>query len=86
MNEENKIVQDFSSLRVGDNAVIAGFTGAQPAYRKKLLAMGMTPGTPLKVIRMAPLGDPVEVMVRGYLVSLRRQEASIILVTAVNQS
>ncbi|MGN0905435.1 MAG: ferrous iron transport protein A [Alphaproteobacteria bacterium] len=81
---ENQIVRDFSTLRAGDRAVIAGFSGAAPAYRKKLLAMGMTPGTPFQVVRIAPLGDPVEILVRGYLVSLRRHEAAIISVTAVN--
>ena len=86
MVTENDIVQDFTSLRAGDEGIIAGFALAQPAYRKKLLAMGMTPGTPFRVVRVAPLGDPVEISVRGYSVSLRRREAAVIAVTAVKRN
>ncbi len=86
MQQENQSVtenfRDFASLRAGDEAVVAGFEKAEPAYRKKLLAMGMTPGTPFKIMRIAPLGDPVEIMVRGYSVSLRRREAAVIRVSA----
>lgn len=85
MPDKEKTTQKFTTLKAGDSAVIAGFVGVDPAYRKKLLAMGMTPGTPFKVVRVAPLGDPVEIMVRGYLISLRRKEASLISVTAVNE-
>lgn len=68
----------FAELSAGDEGVIAGFSLATPAYRKKLLAMGMTPGTPFKVVRKAPLGDPIEIQIRGYLVSLREREAAVI--------
>ena len=70
--------RSFSQMSVGDEGVIAGFSKASAAYRKKLLAMGMTPGTAFKIVRKAPLGDPVEISVRGYFVSLRRQEAAVI--------
>ena len=42
--------------------------------------MGMTPGTAFKIVRKAPLGDPIEIQIRGYLISLRKQEADIIKV------
>ncbi len=42
---------------------------------KRLLEMGLTRGTPIEVVRHAPLGDPVEIRVRGYLLSLRQSEA-----------
>jgi len=42
---------------------------------KRLLEMGLTCGTPIEVIRHAPLGDPVEIRIRGYLLSLRKSEA-----------
>ncbi|MBS3969557.1 MAG: ferrous iron transport protein A, partial [Clostridia bacterium] len=42
--------------------------------------MGVTPGTSVKVEKIAPLGDPIEIKVRGYLLSLRKKEASQILV------
>jgi ferrous iron transport protein A len=42
---------------------------------KRLLEMGLTRGTPIEVVRHAPLGDPVEIRIRGYLLSLRKSEA-----------
>ena len=72
---------DFFGLKAGDDAVVSGFFEGKDAYRKKLLAMGITPGTPFRVVRVAPLGDPVEIKIRGYLVSLRREEASLISIS-----
>ncbi|MBS3987026.1 MAG: ferrous iron transport protein A [Erysipelothrix sp.] len=46
----------------------------------RLMSMGVTPGTSVKVEKIAPLGDPIEIKVRGYLLSLRKKEASQILV------
>ncbi len=78
MREPKADQRSFMELKAGDKAVVAGFFKGNPAYRKKLLVMGLTPGTPFEIVRIAPMGDPVEIMVRGYLVSLRRQEASLI--------
>ncbi|AEJ60921.1 FeoA family protein [Spirochaeta thermophila DSM 6578] len=69
----------LSRLREGEKAVVVGFKGGPGPYRRKLLAMGFIPGTPIAVKRRAPLGDPVEVELRGYLVSVRRDEAEILL-------
>jgi ferrous iron transport protein A len=63
---------------VGDVGRVAGFQAGGGTYRRKLLAMGLTPGAMLEVVRIAPLGDPVEVRVRGTSVSLRRDEAAVI--------
>ncbi len=57
---------------------------AQTAYKKKLLAMGLTPGTEFKVTRVAPLGDPVEILVRGFKLSLRKDEAAVLAVEALD--
>ena len=48
--------------------------------RRRLLDMGLTKNTPVRVIRTAPLGDPVEILVRGYKLTLRLEEAKCILV------
>lgn len=45
---------------------------------QRLLEMGLTPGTELEVVRLAPLGDPIEVRVRGYLLSIRKENARLI--------
>lgn len=44
----------------------------------RLLEMGLLPGTPLEIIRSAPLGFPIEIKVRGYLLTLRKEEAECI--------
>ena len=81
MVEEKENRFGFAGLKAGDKAVVSGFGKGKDSYRKKLLAMGITPGTPFQVVRVAPFGDPVEIQVRGYLVSLRREEASLIAVS-----
>jgi ferrous iron transport protein A len=68
----------FNSLVAGDNCRILGFTQPNTGYRKKLLAMGLTPGTAFTVKRLAPLGDPIEIYVRGFSLSLRKTEASVL--------
>ncbi len=71
----NMTLRDFV---VGDSGRVVGFQAGGGAYRRKLLSMGLTPGATLEVVRVAPLGDPVEVRVRGTSVSLRRDEAAVI--------
>ncbi|WP_319506021.1 ferrous iron transport protein A [uncultured Methanolobus sp.] len=51
--------------------------------RKRILDMGLTPGTRVEVIRRAPLGDPVEFKLKGYNLSLRKKEAETVLVELV---
>jgi ferrous iron transport protein A len=52
-----------------------------PAAQARLMEMGVLTGTPVELVRFAPLGDPVEIKVRGYNLSLRRHEADQILVS-----
>ena len=70
----------LKSLSVGDSGRILGFEQSGGVYRKKLLAMGLTPGTPFTITRFAPLGDPVEIKIRGFSLSLRKDEASVLLI------
>lgn len=74
----------LGNLAVGDEAVVSGFVRDAGGYRAKLLAMGLTKGAKLKVTRVAPLGDPLEISIRGFSLSLRREEARAILVTRRN--
>ncbi len=69
----------LGDLDIGDAGMVSGYAGGGN-YRRQLLAMGLTPGTPLKVVRRAPLGDPIELEVRGFSLSLRRDEAQCVLV------
>lgn len=65
----------FKDMQVGDSARVSGYAESGSAYRRKLLSMGLTPGTELRITRMAPMGDPVEITVRGFSMSLRKGEA-----------
>lgn len=72
-------LQTLSTLAPGAHAVVAELRLA-PESRGRLLEMGMLVGTAIELIRFAPLGDPVEIKIRGYHLSLRRQDADQILV------
>lgn len=65
----------ITQLLVGQRARIVGLERVPPHYRRKLLAMGLTPGAELTLLRFAPLGDPMHLRVRGAELSLRRDEA-----------
>lgn len=71
--------QPLTSLPAGTSARIVALE-LPPADRPRLMEMGLLVGTPVELIRFAPLGDPVELKVRGYHLSLRRHEAERILV------
>ena len=58
----------------GQTVKVAKLTGEGPVKRR-IMDMGITPGVEILVIKVAPLGDPVEVNVRGYELSLRKEEA-----------
>lgn len=64
----------LSVLPVGATAVVARVSGARNTVRR-LLEMGLVPGTSVTVQREAPLGDPIELRVRNYALSIRRAEA-----------
>ena len=70
----------LKNLKVGDLGKIIGFEPEGKAYRKRLLAMGLTPGTTFSVTRFAPLGDPVEIKLRGFSLTLRKHEAAVVLI------
>ena len=67
-------VRALSSVRVGESAVIAR-VGCARRVAVRLLEMGLLPGTRVTAMRVAPLGDPIELRVRGYALSIRRAEA-----------
>jgi ferrous iron transport protein A len=73
----------LNSFSVGDTGKITGFDISGKAYRKRLLAMGLTRGTEFKITRFAPLGDPIEIKLRGFSLTLRKEEASAILAELV---
>jgi len=70
----------LSELKKGELAEVLGYKTGNAQYRAKLLALGLTRGAQLKVVQIAPLGDPFEIAVRGYHLSLRRDEVGTVKV------
>ncbi|HEY8430694.1 MAG TPA: FeoA family protein [Sandaracinaceae bacterium] len=72
----------LAELPIGAEAVVAAIDCPRPVARR-LMEMGVLPGTRVGVVRVAPLGDPIEIEVRGYSLSLRRREAAGIVLSDV---
>lgn len=77
-------IMQLSEMKAGDGGRIIKLKSGNHVYRHRLLSMGLLPGTPFTVSRIAPLGDPVEITVRGYALSLRKKEAGILDIEAVS--
>ncbi len=68
------MLRTLDELPVGGSAAIAAVRGSG-ALRDRLLDMGLTPGTSVMVRKVAPMGDPMELTLRGYELTLRRSDA-----------
>ena len=77
------LVETLSSVPVGARGRVVGFDlpGDQ---RQRLLEMGLTAGVEFQIIRYAPLGDPIELKVRGYHLSLRKRDAAGVRVELIS--
>lgn len=69
----------LNKVKIGRRVTVQAVEGTGP-LRQRILDMGLTKGADVTVRKMAPLGDPLEVTVRGYELSLRKAEASCIIV------
>lgn len=69
----------LNELKIGDSAAITG-VGGEGALRCRLLDMGLTPRTVVTLRKVAPMGDPIEIHVRGYELTLRVEDARQITV------
>jgi Fe2+ transport system protein FeoA len=72
----------LSELHPGDRGVVQKVL-ARGSIRQRLVEMGFIRGAELRVERLAPLGDPMELVIKGYHLSLRREEGACILVSPV---
>ncbi|MBC8587072.1 FeoA family protein [Paratissierella segnis] len=61
-------------LKPGQKGTVVSI-GEKGSMRRRIMDMGVTPGISIKVVKVAPLGDPIEVNIRGYELSLRKAEA-----------
>lgn len=76
----------LSDLKLGDRANIVGIDIASPADRQKLFACGLIPGTEVTVVRIAPLGDPMQICLDGdILLSIRKTEGCYVKVDRISR-
>ena len=75
----------LSQLKIGDRAVITRFSSENSILRR-LQEMGLYPGTSIRIIKYAPFGDPLEIKIRGFHLSLRLALADNIYVTKQSES
>jgi len=74
-------MRTLKTLKPGVDARVVRVHGEGP-LRRRIMEMGLTPGTPIRVRKIAPLGDPVEILVRGYALSLRKADAALVEIAA----
>ena len=67
----------LKDMAIGAKGRVKAMTTSTPEYRRRLLMLGVTPGCTIEVVRIAPLGDPIEIRVRGSFISVRKDEAAI---------
>ncbi len=64
----------LKDLKPGEKGIVVSI-GQRGPLRRRIMDMGVTPGISIKVVKVAPLGDPIEINVRGYELTLRKEEA-----------
>ncbi len=69
----------LKDITVGKTAKVLKING-QGAVKRRIMDMGITKGTDINIIKVAPLGDPIEINLRGYALSLRKADAEMIIV------
>jgi Fe2+ transport system protein FeoA len=86
LNSQMEATAELSLARLpaGTQARVVCVKGSGQIARR-LMEMGVVPGAPVRVIKAAPLGDPIEIRVRGYHLALRLAEAATILVTTTSE-
>lgn len=75
----------LGELSLGESAVVVN-VGGEGQLRKRFLDLGITKGTRVTMARIAPFGDPVEIQLRGYRLTLRKSEASIVEIEPAEDS
>ena len=72
----------LDSLPGGGGGTVRSIGGASTPLRQRLMELGITIGSEIRVVRKAPFGGPIEIAVRGYRLSLRRAEAEMVMIHA----
>ena len=74
----------LDKIQPGDGGIIDTIGGEGP-LRRRLLDIGLTPNTKIMVRKIAPMGDPIELFLRGYVLTLRKEDAAKITLKEVNK-
>lgn len=74
----------LDKLAIGQSAKIIA-VGGEGSLRNRLIDMGLIPKTTVMLRKVAPMGDPIEIRLRGYELTLRKEDASVITVEATNE-
>lgn len=67
-------VTNLDKLQVGDSARVTKIVCDNPALKRRIMDMGITKGVIITVIKKAPLGDPIQIELRGYMLSIRKED------------
>ena len=73
----------LDQLIIGQNAIVTNIGSSNQIFRRRLLDMGITKGTKVTIKKVSPLGDPIDILVRGYELCLRRDDLKTIKVEVV---
>ena len=82
MKDTNDVPHTIAELKLGEKAIIDSFTDEEISL--KLLEMGCLPGEIIQVKNIAPLGDPIAILVGGYVLGLRKAEAASVVIKPMN--
>lgn len=83
---EKEIITTLDKLKIGKDAIIKSINCENKALRQHILEMGLTPNTEVTLIKTAPLGDPLELRVRSYELTLRKEDASKIIIKDIHDA
>ena len=75
---EETVLRTLDQLTPGESAVISSVGSERGAVKRRLVDMGLTPGVSVTLRKVAPFGDPLELTLRGYELSLRKADAGMI--------
>ena len=76
----------LDTLEIGKDAVVASVTSDDQELRQHILDMGLTPGTEVTMMKYAPMGDPLEIRLRGYELTLRKDDAARIELVGIHDT
>ena len=78
---KTETLKTLENMLPGQSGVIQTVGNSSPSVKRRLVDMGLTPGTKITVKKVAPFGDPVEVTIRGYELSIRKSDAAMITIS-----